>query len=49
MNFLLKEKRKFYSNKTVAQNELIFKPKLNAKTLKSAEEYRRKCIEVLMS
>lgn len=46
MNFLLKEKRKFYSNKTVAQNELVFKPKLNAKTLKSAEEYRRKCIEV---
>lgn len=46
MNFLLKEKRKFYNNKTISQTELVFKPKLTAKTLKSAEEYRRKCKEV---
>ena len=46
MNFLLKEKRKLYNNKTISQSELIFKPKLNAKTIKSAEEYRKKCKEV---
>jgi hypothetical protein len=46
MNFLLKEKRKFYNNKTISQTELVFKPKLNPKTLKSAEDYRRKCKEV---
>jgi hypothetical protein len=47
MNFLLKEKRKYYNNKTITQTELVFKPKLGAKTLKSAEEYRKKCKELI--
>ena len=46
MNYLLKEKRKAYNSKTIIQSKLIFKLKLNAKTLKLAEEYRKKCKEV---
>ena len=43
MNYLLHENRKM---KTASQNDLIFKPKLNTKTLKSAENYRKKCFDV---
>jgi len=45
MNFLLKEKRKFYNKKQVSQEELVFKPKLGNKTLHYAEDYRKKCKE----
>jgi len=45
MNFLLKEKRKFYKKKAISQKQedLVFKPELGKKTAKFAEEYRKKC------
>lgn len=50
MNFLLKERRKNFSDvKTMNQPDLVFKPSLTKKTLKSAENYRKKCLEVSFS
>jgi hypothetical protein len=44
MNYLLHAKRKL---KTPVHNEeLVFKPQLNKNTIMSAENYRKKCIDV---
>jgi len=46
MNFLLHAKRKGPNPKQVStKSDLVFKPKLNTKTLKAAENYRKKCFD----